>query len=53
MKKITFLTVIMSIFSVTYVHAAEGHSHELPGFLHFMEELIEEHMYIKRLCFWR
>ena len=43
MKKISFLTVIMSIFGVTYVYAAEGHSHELPEFLHFMEELIEEH----------
>ena len=43
MKKISLLTVIMSIFGVTYVYAAEGHSHELPEFLHFMEELIEEH----------
>ena len=51
MKKITFLTVIMSIFSVTYVHAAEGHSHELPGFLHFMEELIEEHSILRGATF--
>ena len=51
MKKITFLTVIMSIFSVTYVHAAEGHSHELPGCLHFMEELIEEHSILRGATF--
>ncbi len=51
MKKITFLTVIMSIFSVTYVHAAEGHSHELPEFLHFMEELIEEHSILRGATF--
>ena len=51
MKKITFLTVIMSIFSVTYVHAAEGHSHELPEFLHFLEELIEEHSILRGFIF--
>ena len=42
----------MSIFSVTYVYAAEGHSHELPGFLHFMEELIEEHSVLRGYDFW-
>jgi len=51
MKKMTFLTLIMSIFSVTYVHAAEGHSHELPEFLHFMEELIEEHSVLRGMTF--
>ena len=51
MKKITFLTVIMSIFSVTYFHAAEGHSHELPEFLHFLEELIEEHSILRGFVF--
>ena len=51
MKKISFLTVIISIFSVTYVHAAEGHSHELPEFLHFMEELIEEHSILRGFVF--
>ena len=51
MKKISFLTVIMSIFGVTYVYAAEGHSHELPGFLHFMEELIEEHSILRGMTF--
>ena len=51
MKKITFLTVIMSIFGVTYVYAAEGHSHELPEFLHFMEELIEEHSVLRGMTF--
>ena len=51
MKKISFLTVIMSIFGVTYVYAAEGHSHELPEFLHFMEELIEEHSVLRGFVF--
>ena len=43
MKKISFLTVIIYIFSLAFVRAAEGHSHDVPEFLHFMEELIEEH----------
>ena len=51
MKKIIFLNVIISIFSLTYVHAAEGHSHELPEFLHFMEELIEEHSVLRGMTF--
>ena len=51
MKKISFLTLIISIFSVTYVNAAEGHSHEIPGFLHFMEELIEEHSVLRGMTF--
>ena len=51
MKKISLLTVIMSIFGVTYVYAAEGHSHELPEFLHFMEELIEEHSILRGMTF--
>ena len=40
MKKISLLTIITYIFSCAFVQAAEGHGHELPGFLHFMEELI-------------
>ena len=51
MKKISFLTVIVSIFNVSYVYAAEGHLHELPGFLHFMEELIEEHSVLRGMTF--
>ena len=51
MKKISFLTVILSIYSITFVHAAEGHSHELPEFLHFMEELIEEHSVLRGATF--
>ena len=51
MKKISLLSVIMSIFGVTYVYAAEGHSHELPEFLHFMEELIEEHSILRGFVF--
>ena len=34
MKKISFLTLGMCIFGFTFVRAAEGHSHELPEFLH-------------------
>ena len=51
MKKISFLTLIISIFSVTYVNAAEGHSHEIPEFLHFMEELIEKHSILRGFVF--
>jgi len=51
MKKISFLTVIISIFSFTYIHAAEGHSHELPEFLHFLEEIIEEHSILRGVTF--
>ena len=51
MKKISFLSLIIYIFSFTFVRAAEGHSHELPGFLHFMEELIEEHSVLRGMTF--
>ena len=51
MKKISLLTVILSIFSITFVHAAEGHSHELPGFLHFIEDLIEEYSILRGFIF--
>ena len=34
MKKITILSITASIFSFTYLQAAEGHSHDLPEFLH-------------------
>ena len=51
MKKISFLILIISIFSVTYVNAAEGHSHEIPEFLHFMEELIEKHSILRGFVF--
>ena len=51
MKKISLSTLIISVFSFTCVHAAEGHSHELPGFLHFMEELIEEHSILRGFVF--
>ena len=43
MKKITILSITASVFSFTYLQAAEGHSHDLPEFLHFLEELVEEH----------
>ena len=49
MKKITFLTA--SIFSFTYLQAAEGHSHDLPEFLHFIEELVEEHGILRGFVF--
>ena len=51
MKKISFLSLIVYIFSFTFVSAAEGHSHELPEFLHFMEELIEEHSVLRGMTF--
>ena len=51
MKKIGFLSLIVYIFSFTFVRAAEGHSHELPEFLHFMEELIEEHSVLRGMTF--
>ena len=51
MKKISFLTLAMCIFGFTFVRAAEGHSHELPEFLHFMEELIEEHSILRGATF--
>jgi hypothetical protein len=41
MKKISFLTLSFYILSFTFVRAAEGHSHELPEFLHFIEDIIE------------
>ena len=51
MKKISFLSLIIYIFSFTFVRAADGHSHELPEFLHFMEELIEEHSVLRGMTF--
>ena len=51
MKKISLLSLIIYIFSFTFVRAVEGHSHELPGFLHFMEELIEEHSVLRGMTF--
>jgi len=51
MKKISFLSLIVYTFSFTFVRAAEGHSHELPEFLHFMEELIEEHSVLRGMTF--
>jgi len=51
MKKISLLTIITYIFSFAFVQAAEGHGHELPGFLHFMEELIEEHSILRGATF--
>ena len=51
MKKISLLSLIIYIFSFTFVRAAEGHSHELPEFLHFIEELIEEHSILRGMTF--
>ena len=51
MKKISFLSLIIYIFSFTFARAVEGHSHELPEFLHFMEELIEEHSILRGMTF--
>ena len=51
MKKISLLAIIIYIFSLGIVMAAEGHSHELPEFLHFMEEFIEEHSILRGATF--
>ena len=51
MKKISLLTIIIYILSFALVRAAEGHSHEVPEFLHFMEELIEEHSILRGATF--
>ena len=51
MKKTSLLSVIIYIFSFTFLNAAEGHSHEIPGFLHFMEELIEENGILRGATF--
>ena len=51
MKKISLFSIIIFITSLTYVRAAEGHSHELPGFLHFIEELVEEHSVLRGATF--
>ena len=51
MKKISTATIFLYFSSLTFVLSAEGHSHELPGFLHFMEELIEEHSILRGATF--
>ena len=51
MKKTSLLSVIIYIFSYTFLNAAEGHSHEIPEFLHFMEELIEENGILRGATF--
>ena len=51
MKKISLLAVIAYIFSFAFVHAVEEHSHELPEFLFFIEELIEEHSVLRGATF--
>ena len=51
MKKISIFTILIYFVSLPYVWSAEGHSHELPGFLHFMEELIEKHSILRGATF--
>ena len=51
MKKISITTIFIYFISLAFVQAAEGHSHELPGFLHFMEELVEEHSILRGATF--
>ena len=41
MKKISFLTLSFYILTLAFARAAEGHSHELPEFLHFIEDIVE------------
>ena len=51
MKNKTFLTLIIYFLTSTFVRAAEGHSHDLPEFLHFLEELVEEHGILRGFVF--
>tara|TARA_B110000902_G_scaffold231026_1_gene272971 strand:- start:428 stop:583 length:156 start_codon:yes stop_codon:yes gene_type:complete len=51
MKKISLLTIIAYIFNFAFAQAAEGHGHEIPGFLHFMEDLIEDHSILRGATF--
>src|SRR5210317_15741 len=51
MKKICFLTFGLYLFSLTFVQAEERHSHDLPEFLHFMEELVEEYGILRGFIF--
>jgi len=51
MKKITILSITAAIFSFTYFQASEGHSYDLPEFLHFLEELVEEHGILRGFVF--
>ena len=41
MKKISFLTLSFYILTLAFARAAEGHSHEIPEFLHFIEDIVE------------
>ena len=41
MKKISFLTLSFYILTLAFARAAEGHSHELPEFLNFIEDIVE------------
>jgi len=38
MKKISITTIFLYFLSLAFVQAAEGHEHELPEFLHFLED---------------
>ena len=51
MNRISIATIFLYFISLSLLRAAEGHSHELPGFLHFMEELIEEHSILRGATF--
>jgi len=41
MKKISFLTLSFYLLTLAFARAAEGHSHELPEFLNFIEDIVE------------
>ena len=51
MKKLGFLSSAIYLLSLTAIQAAEGHSHDLPEILHFMEELIEKHSILRGATF--
>ena len=41
MKKISFLTLCFYILTLAFARAAEGHSHDVPEFLHFIDDIVE------------
>ena len=41
MRKISFYSIMFCLFGTSLAYSAEGHSHEIPEFLHFIEDIIE------------
>ena len=40
MRKISFYSIMFYLFGTSLAYSAEGHSHEIPEFLHFIEILL-------------